>query len=125
MKELLIGAALAVVVVAVVGLVWGQCDYASVAKTALADDPRFAGVTVAVTLRDVIALSGKVRTERDKWDARDAIWKRWPTRGCPRPSGVLNYVWSEEFRDSQTSRPMKMLPCKDTGYQPPCSMSDP
>ena len=100
---------MAFVVVAVFAFaVFARCDYVDAARQALAMDQRFAKVTISAPYPwpDVLLLNGHTRTEIDKWDARDAIWKWTSKEGGCRPKGIVNYVWSEEFRDAQTGRSM-------------------
>ena len=115
--------------VPLVGLiVWAQCDYTGTARQALNEDPRFARVEVTAPYSwpDVLLLKGSTRTERDKWDARNAIWSWTGKSGRCQPKGIINWIWSDEYRDYQISRPMQILrPCKETGYEPPCSLNDP
>ena len=98
--------ALVVVVALFVLAAWGGCDYLEVARQVLKEDSRFAKVVVSAPYPwpDVLLLNGLTRTEIDKWDSRDEIWKWTSKSGQCQPKGIINYIWSEEFRDAQTSR---------------------
>ncbi|OFV85221.1 MAG: hypothetical protein A2W26_11870 [Acidobacteria bacterium RBG_16_64_8] len=60
------------------------------ARRILAQEPRFARVTVTLAFDDVVVLGGATRTVEESWDARNAIWFAWT--GTPRPAGVLNHI---------------------------------
>ena len=109
---LLTGLLLAAGVILFVTLGWAApCDYLAAARGVLAKEARFANVTVSAPYPwpNVLLLEGHTRTEADKWDARDAIWK-WTSDGDCRPKGILTHVWSEEFRDAQVEKSMRRDP---------------
>ena len=98
-----LGVALFLALLLVGLVVWAQCDYTGTARQVLNEDPRFARVEVSAPYSwpDVLLLKGSVRTEIDKWDARDAIWNWTGKSGRCQPKGIINWIWSEEFRDRQ------------------------
>ena len=60
------------------------------ARRILAQDPRFARVTVTIAFDDIVVLRGQTRTFDDKADAVLLLWTRWV--GTPRPTGILNHI---------------------------------
>src|SRR3990170_4514080 len=84
------------------------CDYTAGAKLALSQEARFANVTVDsgyYGFPSIIILGGSVKTERDKWDARGAVWTYHLKHPRCEPKGIMmTNIWSEEWRDYQVSR---------------------
>jgi len=67
------------------------------ARRILAQDPRFARVTVTIAFDDIVVLGGRTRTVEDGWDARNAIWTHWV--GTPRQAKpiIRNLLrWAKE-----------------------------
>ena len=72
------------------------------ARRILAQDPRFARVTVTIAFDDIVVLGGRTRTHDDKADAVLLLWTRWV--GTPRPSGILNHIDTDLTRDPRPGR---------------------
>ena len=88
-------AIVALLTISLVGLhLRAQDSLPAQARRILAQDPRFARVTVTIAFDDVVVLEGRTRTVEDGWDARNAIWTHWI--GTPRPAGILNHIRADE-----------------------------